>query len=606
MSEFSIDKVKNLPQSPGVYLMKGKDQEIIYIGKAIRLRSRVSSYFAEHHHSNHFASYVLKYHVCDLDWIVTGSEIEALILEANLIKKYKPKYNVLLKDDKRYPYLKITNEPFPRVLVTRKVYKDGGKYYGPFTDTGAMRRTLRFIHKSFKVRDCTLTLPPKKWEKPCLYYHMGYCDAPCAYDGLKEEYQRNILLVSQLLKGQQTELLKNLNQSMLMYSKEQNFEKAKLVRDQIRDIQSLLAKQRVDLAGDLTSKDVIGFVREGELAVVTLLEIREALVISKKQFRVDCSEYQSNEEILQGALENYYQQAEIIPSEILLGQSIQESSWLETLLEEKTGKKIKLFQPKIGEKVKVVSLAQQNAHQRFSEIKAEDQKKKEGMEALVLLKQVLKLPQMPLHIEGFDISHLGGTGTVASKVVFRNGYPSKKDYRKYDVKTVEGINDFASMKEILTRRIQRLQEKMEELPHLILIDGGKGQLSAVVEVLENSGLSIPVIGLAKRIEEIFLPHHSTPILLEKNHPSLQLLQWIRNESHRFAITFQRSKRVKEYTQSALLNISGIGEETMKKLLLHFGSFTGVAEASKEAIIEVVGKSKYAKIWEYIQNSKKDI
>jgi len=607
------DKLALLPTDPGVYLMKDGAANIIYIGKAINLRNRVRGYFTGPAADNHLASRILRDAAKDMEWIVTRTEVEALILEANLIRKHVPRYNVDLKDDKHYPYIRVTtSEAFPRLLVTRHAEKGRGAgtkdlYFGPYTNARAMRSTLQYLTRLFRIRDCDLKLPVTEPLRPCLSYHIGRCDAPCALMTSEEEYRKLVDEAVLLLKGRRHELRKTLEAAMREAAAHQRFEEAGKIRDQIQDLETVQARQRVDLGSDQDPKDFIAVKRFGKVGSIVVMEARDGFLSDRKQFEVHIPLEQDESAVVTEFLTTYYldRNPGEIPREILLSHPPVEDEHMESLLRELRGRPVTIEVPQRGEKLKQMDLALANADMQLTEYLARREKKNRQNYRVTALQEDLGLAAPPIRIEGFDISHLSGTDTVASNVVFVDGRPSKKDYKHYNVKTVEGIDDFASMHEILTRRFRRLREEEDKMPpgerskdfpDLILIDGGKGQLGMARDAQLEFGFGdIPMLGLAKRIEEIFLPERSDPILLPKASAALQLLQQVRNESHRFAITFQRSKRTPRMTRSWLDEIPGIGDKTRTKLIRAFKSPLEVKEATEEALAAVAGKAAAKKI-----------
>ncbi len=596
------EKLKLLPAMPGVYLMKSASGKIIYIGKARNLKARVSSYFQNSVAYNHLASQILRDKAKDLEWFVTSNEKEALILEANLAKKHSPRYNILLKDDKHFPYIKLTKEEgFPRFVVTRKINNDKNVYFGPFTDARAMRRTIRYMQKTFRIRDCKYDLPLKNPIKPCLTYHIGRCDAPCADMYSKEEYGKLVEESELFLKGKKKELLVQLQTQMKEASREQQFEKAAKVRDQIKNIEKVLERQRVDL-GDESDADLISVAREGKFGCAMVVQIREGLVIDKKSFQLTCPLEQSEMYLMTQFLKSFYSEDMWIPREILVSHEPDAEENMEELLCELKGSKVKLTLPQKGEKKKQLLLIEKNAKMNVVEYMASAERKNRTDLSVESLKDDLQLKELPRRIEGFDISHLAGTDTVASMVVFKDGKPEKKSYRKFNVKTVEGIDDFASMREIIERRLKRLVEENGEYPNLMLIDGGKGQLSSAYEQLKKLGLEdkIAMIGLAKRLEEVFKPNESLPHNIPKTSLSLKLLQQLRDESHRFAITFQKSKRKKYLQASWLDEIPGIGQKRKESLFQQFKTPQKIKTLNLAEFQKVFGKKTGLTIWQNIQ------
>jgi len=600
------DKLALLPTTPGVYLMKNGEGEIIYIGKAVNLRNRVRGYFTGPAADNHLASSVLRSAAADMEWIVTNTEVEALILEANLIRKHVPRYNVDLKDDKHYPYIRVTtSEPFPRILVTRHAVKNAKDlYFGPYTNSRAMRNIIQFLVKTFRIRDCDLKLPSDQPLRPCLSYHIKRCDAPCAHFIEPDEYRKLIDEAVLLLRGRNKQLRERLGDEMTIASGEQRFEDAARIRDQLRDIESVQERQRVDLGSDQDPKDLIAVQRMGKAACIVVLEVRDGFVADRKQFEVNIPLEQDESAVVTEFLTSYYldrNQGEI-PREILLSHPPLEEENMEPLLRELRHGPVTIEVPQRGEKRKQVLLAQSNAAMLLTEYLSRRESRNRQNYMVTALQEDLGLSVAPKRIEGFDISHLSGTDTVASQVVFVDGKPKKQDYRHYNVKTVEGIDDFASMHEIVSRRLRRLKEENKPLPDLVLIDGGKGQLHAAMEALKENGCEdLPILGLAKRLEEIFLPGHELPLLLPKTSAALRLLQQVRDEAHRFAITFQRSKRKTKLSDSWLDEVPGIGDKTKFKLIRAFKSPLKVKEASLEELQGIVGKALAAKLKQFVSS-----
>ena len=598
-------KLEALPTRPGVYLMKNAKGEIVYIGKAVNLRNRVRSYFnARSSQANHLASTLLRAVAKDLEWIITDNEVEALILEANLANKHAPRYNVQLKDDKHFPYVKVSlSEPYPQLIVTRQASaKSRDLYFGPYTNVRAMRKTLNLLNKVFRIRDCDLKLPLDQPIRPCLSYHLKRCDAPCANLTTPEAYRHLVEQAVLLLKGRHKELRRELEQRMREAADADRFEAAARVRDQIRDLDAIQESQKVDL-GTEASKDLIACARTGKLACIVILEIRDGYVSGRKHFEINAPLEQDEDSVVTEFIKGHYvrQGAEGIPRELILSHPTLEEENVETVLRDLRGGAVDIEVPQKGEKRRQINLALENAKLLVAEMVARRERKNRQSFRVTALQEDLGLPQPPHRIEGFDISHLSGTDTVASQVVFVDGKPSKKDYRHYNVKTVAGIDDFASMKEIVGRRIKRLIDENQPFPDLFLIDGGKGQLGVAYEMLREAGRpDQPVIGLAKRLEEVFLPGQSEPLLIAKTSPSLQLLQQVRDEAHRFAITFQRSKRRQHIESSWLDEIPGIGTKTKMKLLQVFGAPAAIAAAPADALAQAAGKVLAGRIRAYLE------
>ena len=586
------EKLALLPNSPGVYLMKDGKGDLIYIGKAVNLRNRVRGYFTGPAADNHLASSVLRDAAKDMEWIVTHTEVEALILEANLIRKHTPRYNVDLKDDKRYPYLRVTlSEDFSRLLVTRHAEKGKDLYFGPYTNARAMRNIQQFLNRTFRLRDCDLKLPLAEPVRPCLSYHIGRCDAPCAHLIDRESYRKLVDEAVLLLKGRHRELKAALEQAMKQASVEQHYEEAARIRDQLRDLETVQERQRVDLGSDQDPKDLIAIQRTGKVGSIVVLEVREGLLSDRKQFEVSLPLEQDESAAITGFLKSYYlgrSQGEI-PREVLLSHVPPQEENMEALLRELRAAPVTLEVPQRGEKRKQLDLALANASMQLTEYLARRESRDRRNYSVTALQEDLALPAPPNRIEGFDISHLSGTDTVASQVVFVDGKPRKQDYRHYNVKTVDGIDDFASMHEIVSRRLRRLKEEGKAFPDLILIDGGKGQLHAALEALKEQGCEdIPILGLAKRLEEVFLPGHEESILLPKASAALRLLQQVRDEAHRFAIGSHRARRSKGIREAGLQEIPGIGPTRKRALLHHFGTLKAIERASVADLSQVPG------------------
>jgi excinuclease ABC subunit C len=595
------DKLELLPALPGVYLFKNAKGEIIYIGKAVNLRNRVRNYFNNRGAENHLASHILRGVAEDVEWVVTDNEVEALILEANLAKKHTPRYNIELKDDKHFPYLRITlSEPFPRILVTRHVAKDGDAYFGPYTNSKAMRKTLQLLQGLFRIRDCDLKLPLAEPMRPCLSHHLQRCDAPCAFAVSAETYRKGVDEAMLMLRGKRKDLMQQLQRGMVEAAAAEQYEAAARIRDHLRNLESVQERQRVDLGTEDEPKDLIAVARMGKVGCVTVLEVRDGYLNDRKLFEVNIPLEQDEGEILVEFLRVFYLEraagdaAPEIPREIALSHALPEDENMEALLRGIRGKAVSIEVPQRGEKARQMNLALANAKMQLTEFVIRRERKNRQNYLVTALQEDLGLPQPPNRIEGFDISHLSGTDTVASQVVFIDGKPAKKEYRHYNVKTVEGIDDFASMREVLSRRAARVGAGDQPTPDLILIDGGKGQLRAAYESLLAVGKAdIPMIGLAKRLEEVFFPGQSEALLLPRTSASLKLLQAVRDEAHRFAITFQRSKRGKYLTTTWLNGIEGLGEKTRVKLLQTFGSPQGVREATEADLAKAVGKARAA-------------
>ncbi|MFK7847397.1 MAG: excinuclease ABC subunit UvrC [Rhodothermales bacterium] len=599
------NKLANLPARPGVYQHKDEKGKVIYVGKAKSLRSRVRSYFQESR-TREGRIGILISKIRDVEIIVTDTEAEALILENNLIKKLKPRYNVLLRDDKTYPYICIKNEKFPRIFPTRRVQRDGSKYFGPYTDVKNMKLMLQTIRMIFKIRTCSLHLNQKPIEagkyQVCLEYHINKCAGPCVGYQSEETYNQTIKQVEQLLNGHTRELVSLLEDEMKRLSENMKFEDAATMRDQIHAVKNYSEKQRI-VSQDFVDRDLfaLSINREINTACGVLFKVREGKVIGRQHKYLRPIEGLEEAELMQSFLEHYYTEASFFPEEVLIATLPTSPEPLEELLREKRGKKVTIKVPERGDKAGLLRLVGANAKLLIDEYKLEKDKQEEGRipHAVKTLQADLYMKQLPRHIECFDISHLAGTGTVASCVVFEDGRPKKSAYRTYKIRSVEGKpDDFESMREVIARRYKKLLEENGPWPDLVVIDGGKGQLSSAVTALNSVDVygKFPVVGLAKRLEEVFFPGDSESLQIAKTSASLQLLQRIRNEAHRFAITFQRKQRQKSTLHSELHDIPGVGEKTARKLLKHFGSVKKVKEAPMEELKQLVGPSAAGKVF----------
>ena len=563
----------NLPNKPGVYIMRDSTDTIIYIGKAKNLIKRVKSYFREK--LDRPKTQILMSHFDSLEYIVTNSEKEALILEATLIKKHRPRYNVQLKDDKRYPYVKITDEEFPRLVITRNVTKNG-VYFGPFTDVGSVKQTVKFLKSLFKIRTC------RNMNGPCLNSQIDLCYAPCDGRITKEEYSEIINKIDLFFQGKYSTIVKNLKNEMMESAQNEEFEKAAVIRDQISSIEEIMEKQFVDLVDDDLDQDVIAIAPGENEVVVIIMPIRNGKIVGRDDFLMSASQYDSSSEIMFSFIQQYYGYNRHIPKQILLDEDIDDKELLEEWLSDLRGNKVKIKVPQKGVKLRLVKMAKKNA-----EIIKHQKKKME--DALIELKKYLKLEKLPRVIEGYDISNISGQFAVGSKVSFKDGKPNKKRYKHFRMET-PGPNDFAMMEELLTRRLKMVESDPE--PDLIVIDGGKGQLGMACGVLEELNLThIPIIGLAKEFEEIYLPNTKRPIIIPKNNKALHLLQQVRDESHRFAITYHRKLRSKNISASSLDDIVGIGKKRKIALLKEFGTIDNIKKASIEDLAKINGMNQ---------------
>lgn len=611
-----VNSPNELPQKPGVYIMKDKNEEIIYVGKSKSLKNRVKSYFQKN--LDRPKTKILMSHFNSLEYIITNTEKEALILEANLIKKHRPRYNISLKDDKRYPYVKITEEDFPKIVITRDIGKNG-TYYGPFTDVTAVRQTVKFLKQLFRIRTC------KRMDGPCLNSQIDLCYAPCDGQITKEEYRDHIEKIDLFFQGKYNKIIRDLEGEMKEAASKQEFEKAAVIRDQIISIDEVMKKQFVEFGNDL-DQDIIAISYTNKNAVVVVMNIRNGKIVGKDDFLMNGSQHTTSDEVTSAFIKQFYGINRHIPKEILLEEDVEDKELIEEWLSDLRGNKVSLKVPQKGNKLRLVRMASKNA----DIIKNQKQKMENSM---IELKKYLKLEKIPRVIEGYDISNISGKLAVGSKVSFLDGKPNKKQYKKFKMNT-PGPNDFAMMKELMERRLKPLKEhydkirineehlknneaeterieplKLGEEPNLIVIDGGKGQLGMAVDVLNEYRLThIPIIGLAKEFEEIYVPNSSFPIIIPKNNEALYLLQQVRDESHRFAVTYHRKLRSKKIEESPLDNISGIGKKRKIELLRHFNDLEAIKNASVEELSKVNGMNEKValNVYEYFHedgNSK---
>ncbi len=601
-SVFDIqEELKKLPQKPGVYLMKDENGHVIYVGKAVNLKNRVRQYFQSSRNQTVKTRSMVP-NIKEFEYIVTDSEMEALLLECNLIKKYHPYYNILLKDDKTYPYIKVTaQEQFPRIFITRRMTKDKAKYYGPFTDVLAMKETVETLHKLFPIRKCKKVFPRDIGrERPCLNHHIGQCIAPCSGKVSEEEYQGYIKDAMDFLEGKHEGILKKMEQEMMEAAENMEFEKAASLRDKIRSIKSVAERQKMSNMG-LGDVDVIAFVRAFEECLVQVFFIRSGKMTGRENFTLTAFEEQSRGEILTAFVKQFYSGTAYIPKEIILQEALveEEAELIAEYLSERRGSKVTLTVPVKGEKHKLVELAHKNAmliFEQFGEkLKREEQRTKGAMEEL---RQALGLSGELKRVEAYDISNTQGFESVGSMVVFEDGRSKNSDYRKFKIKTVVGPNDYASMKEVITRRLNHaLKEKTEgktssftRLPDLILMDGGKTQVHAAEEVLMAFGMDIPVCGMVKddKHRTRGLLFHEEEIHIPLTSEGFKLVTRIQDEVHRFAITYHRKLRDERNLHSVLDDIKGIGQVRRKALMHHFGSIEKIAEAEVADLLEVEG------------------
>jgi len=614
------DKLESLPKASGVYQFKNGAGKVIYVGKAKILRNRVRSYFQNYNRGAGDAKLrALVEKIADVEVIITDSDVEALILENTLIKKLKPRYNVNLKDDKSYPYVVVTNEPYPRVFATRKKILDGSKYFGPYTEAGYLRYLLKTLRDIFPIRTCDYYIDEqlilRGKVKVCLEFHIKKCEGPCEGLVSLEHYQGMIKKVRQLLSGRTKDVERLLKDDMSHAVEEMRFEEAARIRDQLAVLADYANKQKV-VTTEEVDRDLFALAHEDDDACGIVFKVRDGKLIGKQHFFFTTVEGKTDEEILGALIERYYSSSDYIPEEILLPLEVEDSdtlvAWLarrarELSQDDSNGaiKPAKLIVPKIGEKVKLIEMVKANAQFLLGEIKLQRLKDADHIpHVLKALERDLHLKHPPRHIECFDNSHFQGTETVSSMVVFVDGKSKKADYRKYKIKTVEGIDDFKSMQEVVRRRYSRLLAEKAPMPDLIVIDGGKGQLSSAYEVMSELELThIPMIGLAKRLEEVFVVGSLDPLILPRSSSSLRLLQQVRDEAHRFAITFHRSLRDKRTLQTELTEISGVGKKTAIKLLEHFGSVDGVSKATEPELVSLVGLKAMKRVVQYFIDKK---
>jgi len=639
LPEIVVEKLKSLPTNPGCYVYRDDAKHVLYVGKAINLRNRVRSYFQDSaRHGLRIARLVSK--VRDIEWIVVDSEVEALVLECNLIKEHRPPFNVRLRDDKSYPYITITNESFPRVMFTRRVRKDGSKYFGPYTSAFSVRDTLQLLHKVFPLIPCGKSWSGKPEQRPCLYYHMGQCLGPCAGLSDKEEYKKVVGKVERFLQGREEAMVGDLRAEMNHAAENLDFERAARIRDQIQALENVLQKQKV-LTDDKTDQDVIAVVKDDRGAAIQMLYVRGGKLIGQRQFILDGASEAPTQEAVQEFVKQYYADAPEVPREILLPVEIEERNIVQTWLRQRRGAAVTVDVPQGGEKLRLVEMAATNAEQALAMFAQElAQKEAWTEEAMGQLQESLGLPTVPARVEGYDISNIQGTAPVGSMVVVENGEAAKAEYRRFKIRWhPESPNDFAMMHEVITRRLRAYldgDEKFTKLPDLIMIDGGKGQLAAALKARDELNLTVPMVGLAKRHEILYIPewapikdenrppelpegrardlpyrfegvsdsYRFRDVELPLNSPGLMLLRKLRDEAHRFALTFHRKIRDKRMTGSAIEEIPGIGPRRRRLLLRTFGSVDAIRRATVEelAAVPTMTKRLAEQVREYLQEA----
>jgi len=580
------EKIKNIPTKPGVYQFKNDVGEIIYIGKAKNLRTRVRSYFQKNKYQTPKNQSMIK-RIADLDCIVVSTEVEALLTEANLVKEHKPHYNINLKDDKSFPYIRITKEPYPRIFITRDIVKDGSRYFGPYTDVYLLRRSLKAVHRIFPVRSCDYYLDQEVIRAGkvnlCLDYHIKKCEGPCQDLVSKNDYSAMIKRVVQFLYGKTKETENYLNKQMNIAADETRYEDAAMYRDQLAAVKSFKEKQR-KVAADFDNRDVLAMAKQDNMCVTVIVRIRNGRIHSREKISINIGD-ESDADLFQSVITQFYLDSDFIPKIINVAENPTNKQQLLVWLIEKRNGPVHIQVPKRGEKAREIRLAAQNAKLLLGEWIINRKKRRELTPKMVQqLQEDLQLKIPPRRIEAFDISHLGGTNTVASMVCFIDGKARKSEYRKYKIKTVDGVDDFAAMREVVIRRYRRLKNEQATLPDLILIDGGKGQLSMAISALRELGLDyLTVIGLAKQLEEVFVPGYADAQSIPKQSPGLILLRKIRDEAHRFAITFHKQKRNKQMRTSIFDSIDGMGPKRIQSLFAVFQDIDSIAQADTDII-----------------------
>lgn len=598
MSNASVTlQISTLPNSPGVYQYYDKNEKLLYVGKAKDLKKRVSSYFTKTHDNNRTRILVKK--IVTIKHIVVETETDALLLENNLIKNYQPRYNVLLKDDKSYPWICIKNERFPRVFTTRRMIRDGSEYYGPYTSMKTVHVLMELIRGLYPLRTCNYDLSQKNIEagkfKVCLEYHLGNCLGPCEDLFSVEDYMKNIEAIRNIIKGNFKESLHQFKTQMKDLAADLKFEEAQRIKEKIDILENYQSRSTV-VNPKINNVDVFSIISDESYAYINFLQISHGAIIRSHTLEIKKKLDETDAELLQLAIVELRQRFNLLSKEIYVPFEVE------------MGAEIKVHVPKLGDKKHILDLSERNAKyyrmERFKQAKIVDPERHEKR-IMAQMKKDLRLSAEPRHIECFDNSNIQGTNPVAACVVFKNGKPSKKDYRKFNIKTVEGPNDFASMEEVVYRRYKRLLDEEQPLPQLIIVDGGKGQLSSALKSLDKLELrgKIAIIGIAERLEELFFPNDPIPLYLDKKSETLKIIQQLRNEAHRFGLTFHRSKRSKQALDTELETIPGIGDKTVTELLRHFKSKKRIAAASFDELSKIVGASRAKKIVTHFQTSE---
>lgn len=617
------DELKKLPSQPGVYLMHDAKDEIIYVGKAVSLKNRVRQYFQSSRNKSAKIEQMVS-RIARFEYIVTDSEMEALVLECNLIKEHQPRYNTMLKDDKAYPYIKVTvGEDFPRVMLARTMKKDKNRYFGPYTSAGAVKDTIDLIHKLYKIRTCSRNLPRDTGkERPCLNYHIKQCDAPCQGYISKEEYGENIRQVLEFLNGRYDGVLKNLEEKMKAASDAMDFEKAIEYRDLLSSVKKVAQKQKIT-SSNMEDRDIIAMARDDMDAVVQVFFVREGKLIGRDHFRMSVATAETRGQILSSFVKQFYAGTPFLPKELWVQYELEDMELIGQWLSARKGQKVRITVPKKGDKERLVELAEKNA--ALVLIQDNERNKREEMRTIGAMNQVAQWLGLEnvRRMEAFDISNISGYESVGSMVVFENGRPKRSDYRKFRIKTVIGPNDYASMKEVLTRRFTHGMEEQKQLknqgvekefgsftrfPDLLMMDGGKGQVNIAMEVMEQLGLSIPVCGMVKddnhRTRGLY--YQNEEISIDRHSEGFRLITRIQDEAHRFAIEYHRSLRSKSQVRSILDEIPGIGDTRRKSLMRSFQSLDAVREASVEELCQVPGMNRAAaeSVYQFFRRKEK--
>ena len=580
-------KTKNIPAKPGVYFFKGEKNKILYIGKAKNLRNRVRSYFLKNKYQTPKNQSLVK-RIEDIEWIITSTEVEAIFTEANLIKKHQPKYNIDLKDGKSFPFIRVTCEPFPQVFLTRTIIRDGSRYFGPYTDVNHLRVILKMIHTLYQIRSCSFKLDEKTIQQKkvalCLDYHIKKCGGPCEALISEQEYQKMIAAVTSFLHGKTGDTENYLSRAMSRASSEQRFEDAARYRDQLESVRRFKERQR-KVSADFSDRDILSLAHENEMGVVVIIRVRGGRFYSRE--KIYLRQVSSPSSAMESVIAQFYLESSDIPKQVTLAEPLSEGDSIESWLRERRAGAVRILYPQRGEKARELRVAYQNAKLLLGEWILEKKKRREYIpNSLRQLQEDLQLKAPPRSVEAIDISHLGGENTVASLVTFKDGKPAKKSYRKFNLKTVDGVDDFASMREVVLRRYSRLLKEKKSLPDLILIDGGKGQLSMAVSALRELGIAyVSIIGLAKRLEQVYLPGQSDPQSISKSSAGLLLLRKIRDEAHRFAVSFHRQKRARSFKESPFLKIKGMGPKRVKKILTTYQNLRMISKQTKRELSE---------------------